>query len=253
MRKYYVNKISHNVYDPDDKLPDDIKVMKDWKKSNIGDWILTDDDCVLEVLRKGEMNKAKGKNKIVEYIGTCTGTFVINNNTKIDASKRINIYSFGGDKTPEDVVIERQNLSKNEILFVIYMSSLKMSMMDAYLKAFPTNNRNYASQKAATLVKTERIKTAMKEELKPVMEKLGLDEEWSIKKLKDAAETSEKEDVRLRAVFKICDIMDLEDKNQTKVTQVTGALFKGFTPDMIDEVERPELEESHEEGENGVL
>ena len=37
--------------------------------------------------------------------------------------------------------------------------------------------------------------------------------------------------------------MDLEDKNSTKVTQVTGALFQGFTPDQIEAVERPKLEE----------
>ena len=245
MRTYYVNKVPHRVYDPGDILPDNIKVVNSWKTANIGDWIVTDDDCIVEVLRKGQMKKAKGKNRLVEYIGTCTGTFIINKNTKIDASKRINIYSFSGNKTPEEVVIERENLSKNEQLFVIYLTSHKnMSMVDAYLKAFPTNNRNYASQKAATLVKTERVRTAMKEELKPVMEELGIDEKWSLKKLKDAAEFSEKEDVRLRAVFKICDIMDLEDKNQTKVTQVTGALFKGFTNDMIEEVERPkELED----------
>ena len=71
------------------------------------------------------------------------------------------------------------------------------------------------------------------------MEELGLDEKWGLKKLKEAAEFSEKEDVRLRAVFKICDIMDLEDKNQTKVTQVSGALFQGFTNDMLGEAERP--------------
>ena len=249
MRLYYVNKIPHNVYDPDDTVPENIKIVKDWRKGSIGDWVLTDDDCVLEILRKGQMTKAKGKNRIVEYVGTCTGTFVVNKNTIMDASKRINIYSFGGDKTPEDVVIERQKLSKNEQLFVIYLASHKnMSMIDAYLKAFPTNNRNYASQKAASLVKTERIKTAMKEELKPVMEELGLDEKWGLKKLKETAEYAEKEDVRLRAVFKICDIMDLEDKNQTKITQVSGALFQGFTNEMIDGAERPkEIEENVKE------
>ena len=50
--------------------------------------------------------------------------------------------------------------------------------------------------------------------------------------------------MRLRALFKLSDIMDLEDKNQTKVTQVTGALFQGFTPDKLEAAERPkEIEE----------
>ena len=115
-------------------------------------------------------------------------------------------------------------------------------MDQAYLKAFPTNNRQYAVHRAAKLVKTERVTIAMKENLKPIMEKLGLDEEWSIKRLKTAAESSAKEDVRLRALFKLCDIMDLEDKNQTKITQIEGIAFKGFDQKQLEEAERPQIE-----------
>jgi len=43
----------------------------------------------------------------------------------------------------------------------------------------------------------------------------------------------------LKALFKLADIMDLEDKNSTKVTQVTGALFQGFSNKELENVERP--------------
>ena len=33
--------------------------------------------------------------------------------------------------------------------------------------------------------------------------------------------------------------MDMEDKNKTQVTSVTGALFQGFTPEALEEAERP--------------
>ena len=33
--------------------------------------------------------------------------------------------------------------------------------------------------------------------------------------------------------------MDLEDKNQTKVTQISGAVFKGFGENSLDEIRRP--------------
>ena len=37
--------------------------------------------------------------------------------------------------------------------------------------------------------------------------------------------------------------MDLEDKTRNKVTQLTGAVFQGFTDQVIEEAERPkELE-----------
>ena len=34
--------------------------------------------------------------------------------------------------------------------------------------------------------------------------------------------------------------MDLEDKNQTKVTQISGTVFKGFTDEMLEPVETKE-------------
>ena len=112
-------------------------------------------------------------------------------------------------------------------------------MDEAYLRAFPTENRRYAFSRAKKLVKTERVHTAMKEELKPVLEELGIDNKSVLKDIHTTSKTAEKEDVRLRALFKLADILDLEDKNETKVTQITGALFQGFSPDELEEVERP--------------
>ena len=97
-------------------------------------------------------------------------------------------------------------------------------------------------------MRTERVYTAMKEELKPVCDELGIDPKTVLKDIQDASKHSEKEDVRLRALFKLADILDLEDKNQTKITQVSGALFQGFTPDQLETAERPELIEGKKDG-----
>ena len=78
--------------------------------------------------------------------------------------------------------------------------------------------------------------------------KLGIDDESVLKDIQTTSKTAEKEDVRLRALFKLSDILDLEDKTSTKVTTVTGALFQGFTPEKLEEVERPQLEEGGKDG-----
>ncbi|QDP60880.1 MAG: hypothetical protein Tp152DCM46671_62 [Prokaryotic dsDNA virus sp.] len=231
------------MYEPNDPLPKNLKVVEDWRDGHIGDWVLADDDCVIQVLRRGQMLRSKGKNKVREYIGTCTGTFPIGPNIKMDTSKRINIYSFGGNKNPDDILLDRTKLSKAEQVFVLYMAQ-GLKPEQAYIKAFPTNNIRYAKEKSTDLIKTERVKTAMKEELKPVLKELGVDETYILKGIKSEAETAEKSDTRLKALFKLSDIMDLEDKNQTKVTQISGAVFKGFDGNALEEVQRPkEIEE----------
>lgn len=243
MRVYKVNRINHHVYEPNDPLPKSLKVVEDWRDGHIGDWVLADDDCVIQVLRRGSMLRAKGKNKVREYIGTCTGTFPVGANINMDTSKRVNIYSFGGDKNPEEALLDRKHLTKSEEIFVMYVTQ-GLRPEEAYLKAYPTNNIRYAKEKSSTLVKTERIRTAMKEELKPILEDLGVNEEYILKGIKSEAETADKSDTRLKALFKLSDIMDLEDKNQTKVTQISGAVFQGFKQDSLEEVQRPkELEE----------
>ena len=237
MRDYRVNGISHRVFDPGDPV-EHLDVVTNWRVGKVGQWIKADDDCVIQVLRRGTMYKPKGKNKVREYIGTCTGTFVVSKRTKMDTSRRVNIYSFGGSKKSDDILLDRKNLNKHEELFVIYLAS-GLDAREAYMKAFPTKNHNYASMQAGKLIKTERIRTAMKEELKPILEQLGVNEEYILKGIKIEAETAEKSDTKLKALFKLADIMDLEDKNQTKVTHLSGAVFKGFLPGDVEEAERP--------------
>ena len=129
-------------------------------------------------------------------------------------------------------------MTANEELFVLYMSQ-GLQPQDAYVKAFPTNNKRYARMKAVNLIKTERIQTAVKEELKPILEELSIDERFVLEGIRVEAQTAEKSDTRLKALFKLSDILDLEDKSSTKIQQVTGIQFKGLTDKMIEEAERP--------------
>ncbi len=238
MRTYKINRIEHTVFDSIDEVPSSLIYKNNWKNGSIGDWVLADDGCIIQILREGTMLKAKGTDRRQRYIGTCTGTFIVNDKTKFDTSKRINIYSLGGNLDRDQILEERENLSNREELFVQYIAS-GMDARKAYLKAFPTNDPHYAGLRAGQLIKTTRIKTAMKEELKPVLEELGINETSILRNINTIAESSEKDETRLKALFKLADIMDMEDKNKTQVTQLTGAVFQGFSKDKLAEAERP--------------
>ena len=240
MRHYKVNRMFHTVYEDSEELPTDVKRKVNYKRDQVstGDWIETDDGCYMEVLRSGNMTKAKGKNKKVSYIGTCTGTYLLK--SKIDSSRRENIYTLSG---LEPKTMTRENLNKYERLFVQYLVG-GMKPVEAYIKAFPTNNPGYANFKSAELTKTKRIRKAMKKELEPVLEKLGITQEYVLEGIKSTIEVAEKDDTKLKALFKLSDILDLEDKSSAKVTQLTGIQFQGFSDKELDQVERPKEIES---------
>jgi hypothetical protein len=239
MRVYKVNGVYHKVYETVEESPPHT-IIDNWRKGNVGDWVKADDDSVIQILRKGRMLRKNGE---VYYIGTCTGTFIAEKSIYMDTDKRANIYSFGGNSTPEEIVQNRKGLTSGEELFVTYVSS-GIPPEDAYVKAFPTNNKRYARVKAVNLIKTQRIKTAMRKELKPVLEGIGINEDYILRGIKSEADMADKADTRLKALFKLSDIMDLEDKSSTKIQTATAIQFKGFTDDMLDIAERPkEIEE----------
>ena len=240
MRNYKVNKIDHTVFDSIDELPEGFHYFRDWREGHTGDWVKADDDCVIQVLRRGVMLKAKGKKREVAYIGTCTGTYLIGPKKKMDTSRRANIYSLGGTLNPEEILEARTKLNSREELFVLNLAK-GLDPKDAYIRAFPTNNPGYANVQAAKLIKTERINTAMKEELKPILEELGINEKAVLEGIKYIAQTAEKDDTKLKALFKLSDILDLEDKTTTSVQQVSGAVFQGFSKEQLEGVERKEL------------
>ena len=92
MRYYKINKIEHTVFDEPDEVPNSIDYLYNWREGHIGDWVKADDGCIIQILREGNMKKPKGSNRNQSYIGTCTGTFIVSEKTKMDTSKREDIY-----------------------------------------------------------------------------------------------------------------------------------------------------------------
>ena len=220
-------------------------VSSNWKGAQIGEWVVADDGCIIQILRRGEMKTRRGSIKSRSYVGTCTGTFMCTPRTKMDTSKRENVWTISGKDT-ERVIFERKTATKREILFCQFMAG-GIGPEEAYLQAFDTNNRHYAKEQSARLIKTERIRSTMKEELKPVCDELGIDDKYALEEIKRLADTSMKDDIKLKALFKLADILDLEDKNQTRITQISGAVFKGFDQNVLENIERPQIPEKNSE------
>ncbi|MBC8304027.1 MAG: terminase small subunit [Pelagibacterales bacterium] len=239
MREYKINNVKRPVYDDISEVPIHIrsKIVNDWQKADIGDWVTADDGAVMEVFRKGSMGRPKGKKRLRYYIGTCTGTYPCVKNAKFSSQRKKNIYSFGGEFAM-DLIESRKNLTKKEQIFVQYLIA-GISLQKAYMKAFPTNDEGYALVAAKTLTSTERIQTAMRKELEPVMEELGITPQYVLGTMKILADDAEREETRLKALVKLSDVLDLEDKTSTKVTQITGNVFKGFSDEQLKSIERP--------------
>ena len=89
MRSYTIKKIEHFVYEDLDEIPKDLVYLKDWRQAELGDWVLADDGCILQVLRKNNLAKRTNNVQYEHTIGTCTGTFVARPTVSMDTENGI--------------------------------------------------------------------------------------------------------------------------------------------------------------------
>jgi hypothetical protein len=238
VRQYKIGTKVHPVYEDDDEIPDNIRIVSDWRKAQLGDWVRADDGNVIQALRVNQvMNQGRYP---IKYIGTCTGTYLCRVKDKMDTERRENIYTFSArsSKNTKKRVLDRDYLTANEAAFSKYIAN-GFSPNEAYKRAFGTENNQYAKMKSAVLVKQERIVSAVKEELDEVLKGMGIDLKYLIKGVKLEAENAGRSNDRLKALSMLWDAADIIPKQ--KVTQLTGAVFQGFSDKMLDSVKRPEL------------
>lgn len=233
MRSYIIRKIEHLVYEDVTEIPETIQFTQDWRKAKVGEWVMADDGCAIQILRRGKMLN-QGRYPL-DYIGTCTGTFICRKNSSMDTNKRKNIYSFSGKKGSLDAVKERKNITGQEMAFAKYIS-VGISPEDAYKKAFGASNKRYSKIRSGILLKTERIVAAIDKQLDDVFEDLCIDLKYLIGRAKDFADNDD-----IRASDSIAALKMLwEAKGVTqkeKNTQITGAVFQGFGTNELKPIE----------------
>ena len=149
-------------------------LARDWRDSEEGDWVLTDDKQVCMVIKKGVLSTGRKKQIKQDYIRTVIGSFLCKPSVKIEGEMRKNIYSFGSaDKTPRERQQSRKKATNKEFLFAKYVAKGD-DIVDSFIKAFPTNNKEYAKKEAGMLLKTDRVKSLVREEIDKLMKRLIL-------------------------------------------------------------------------------
>ena len=239
MKEYKVKGIVHKVYEVDE-LPSHITYVDDWRNSNVGDWVLSDDDCVIQVLRKNTIG-----DKFT--IGTCTGTFVADKMYKMDTEKKKNIYSVNG-KDWYTQMKERKNLTAKEKIFVELVQDNPMfkglEPYKAYMEAF-NSSENHAKRMSAILLKQKRIIKGMSEKNRDVYKKLGMNREYLIEAAMNDYLNSKNPSDRATFLKMLWTGYDIVPPKTKTTTQVAG-FFQGHTPQQLASAKRPELRESND-------
>jgi len=213
----------HRIYNNIDefrKHEGDRDVCTDWRKAKEGDWALTDDGQVLGVLKRAVIKSTQYNDKEKPYIRTLLGTIYATDDYKLEGKPPKNIYMFGGGQGKKQYTTYRERIFCNLV-------ANGMEPRDAYLRAFPTENKDYALKRAKVFLGQKRIRRMIDKEIEELLDDIGITKTYLLEAAKSVVDkTKSKDSDKLRAIetlMKISGLLSTEKKTDTI------AMFQEFT------------------------
>ena len=233
-------KIKHKkykIYESEEEFrkdyPDE-KIYTNWREGTEGSWVVSDDGQVCEVLKRGTMLRRAGSKQKNYYIRVPLGTFICGDNIKMEGEPRRNRYSFGlTDTSVYENKVEKKKTTQREFLFAQYVAKGE-DVVDAFVKAFPTNNKSYAEGQAKILMKAKRIQNMIREEIDRVLSDADITPLYLLEQMRDIVDKRDSNDrdkiQALKTLMQISGMMDTEKKTESV------AVFQGFTKEQLDAI-----------------
>ena len=255
MESRKIKNVEHIVYESVQEFVDNNpneNLYFDWKKAKEGDWVLSDDDRVIQLLKVSKSINHPSDRKNYKYangwVRTVVGTFLTHKNTFMDTdfSSHPNRYTFS--KTIKDTnkrVKQRNKVTKKEKLFATNVA-VGMGAVKSYMDAYKELNYDKAKNKAAVLLKQERVMKEVEKSVLDVAKDMGVDHEYIFRSLKQLAETSVDENIALQSLKEMGKAIGTLGGGVKRVESGVVGLFQGFTPEQIENVERKMIGERKE-------
>ena len=214
------------IHHPDEPL------NENWRKAKEGEWVVTDDQNVCQILKCYDL-KINMSKKVTKCSRTVLGTFrVDNHNIKLLGADGIaeNIYTFSRTYKAFKQY-QKDGLKPKEFVFARYVAE-GMGISQAYAKVFKNSKSSeYIANSAKQLMKKDEVKKMVKEEIKKVLEEENVSANWIVSRYKDIADLADKDSDKLRSLDSLSKISGLFD-TETKQEQLT--VWSGFTSEQME-------------------
>ena len=222
-------------------LYDDIKEFKafrpgfdikeSWRDGNEGDWVVTDDNYVCQILKVFTVKSPSGK-KVNKCVRTVCGSFVTTRKKQMLGENGVakNIYTFSGTYDT-NIDLAKKKVTSRKMLFAKYVAA-GMDTVKAYKIVYPkAEDEQYIKSAVHKLLQQNKVMNMIDEEVKRVLEDEGVSPSYIIRRYKDIADLSERDADKLRsldALSKISGLFETEKKKE----QLT--VWAGFSPEQLE-------------------
>ena len=237
--------IAHFLYSTQNfkrAFPENDIVLNNWRNGNEGEWVFTDDNCIVQILKRGYITDKKGNKN--PYIRTICGTFSVKGNNDMEGKIAENIYTFS--RTNEyKRFIKKEGVTSREVLFAQYIAK-GGDAISSYKQAYTTDNESYARSRSTQLLKTKRMQEMISEETKKVLDDEGVSPNYIISRYKQISDIGENDAVTLRALDSLAKISGLFNTEDKRTEQLT--VWTGFSPEQLEAIKQEKLVAVGEKG-----
>ena len=244
----------HYVFDSVDEMEQHLnsetpRVLNNWREVEEGDWVLSDDGRIIQLLRVKRDFKHPNDRKNYRYakgwVRTVVGTFLNRDRSFMDTDfgKHKNRYTFSGKhKNPNRAVKTRKKVTKKEKMFATSVAIGK-GVISAYKDAFGNIPDERAKQKGIVLLKQERVMKEVEKSVLDVAKSLGVDHEYILRSFKCLVENSDDENIVLQSTKELGKAIGTVGGIQTRNLEMgIYGMVQEFSPDELEEAARPKLE-----------
>tara|TARA_R100001594_G_scaffold4208_4_gene15146 strand:+ start:34999 stop:35775 length:777 start_codon:yes stop_codon:yes gene_type:complete len=244
----------HYIFDNIEEYQEHFKeealpVCKDWRDGEENQWVYSDDDRILQLLKVSDLNHPNDRKNYKwakNYVRTIVGTFVNNKNTFMDTDfdQHPNRYTFSKKiKYTNMRVKKRKKVTNNEKIFATNVVT-GMGPVKAYMDAFKgVSDENKAKKKALVLLKQERVMQEIEKTVLDVAKELGVDHKYVLNRLKCLADNSEDDNIILQSTKELGKIIGTSVNTVKHKDVGVFGVFQGFSPEQLEGAKQAVLPE----------
>lgn len=240
MKTKTIKGVIHKVYADEDEFrteQPDSSIIENWRGAEEGDWVRVDDGQICQILRRGALKTTLGKDGGRRYVRTILGSKICMDKYLMEGDIPKNIYSFStSNKSSYEIRRDRKDSTNSEFLFAKYVAKGE-DVVDAFIHAYPTNNRNYAKQESGILLKTDRVRNLVREEIDKILYEAEITPLYLLEKMKEIVESSKAKDSDKVSVLK--ELVTIAGMKDTDKRSESVTLFQGFSSEQLDALSSP--------------
>lgn len=203
----------HGVYTEDEATKAGIEYLRAWRDGEAGDWVLSDDGQVVQVLSTGTAGR-------VRWLRTCTGTFSCAKSVKLTTEERENRFSFSG----KGKGVSGTTRISPKLRDVLSRIASGTDPVEAYLSVYEGTTERSAASRIGSLLNTERIQSMLSQEREKLLDAAGLSKADVLASMKRLMDGAKNESVRLGVIRDAIKMHGLDVPSDNEADPFAGQL-----------------------------